>query len=219
MKPRMVRLGRRVAVELLLLLLTVGVAVRLGAAGHPGWALAALAAGGLASGLGIAIAWRAGELAMAWRCPRLDALALRAGALDAPWSVLVAADSALAALQGAGSYREFFPEARRHLVQSAFRALAAHHLAGRARAALVDAPEGEARARLEAQEALALRELDNLTHALRDLKARFVAASAPLPIGEAPPELRELGEQSLLLARSIDELHRAPESVPVPGGL
>lgn len=214
MKPRLLRVVRLFAFEGALLLLALLCGARLSSLGLWGPALLVLSLGLAGCGAGAFVALHSGDVRMAVRCPRLDALGLRPGSADAPWEALEAADGALAALESAGAYREFFPEARRHLVQSAFRALAAYRFAERALDALREAPEGEARQRLAAQEAAARREAASLTAALMDLKARFVAATAPLLEGAPGPALRELGIQTDLLATAIDELHRAPEAVP-----
>ena len=219
MRRRFARLSRRIWFEALLFGLGLAAAVRLAAMGSLGSAALSFSLLWLAALAGILVQRRAGDLAMAWRCPHLDALAMRAGSREAPWSALVAADAALASLSGCGSYREFFPEARAHVVQAAFRALAAHGLARRAREALDDAPDGEPRTRLEAQEAMAARELLSLTASLRELKARFVAATLPLAPTDPAAALRGLSAQSDALAESIDTLHRSPELVPVSGGL
>jgi len=219
MRRRLWAISLSVLPEALMLALGSAAAVRLATLGLPGSALLAAGLGVAAAGLGLAVLGRAGDLAMAWRCPRLRALSLSPGRhRDAPWGALAAADAALEALSSCGTYREFFPEARRHLVQAAFRALAAQALARRAREALGDAPEGEPRARLEAQEALALREVAGLTASLKELKARFVAATAPAALADSTSALRELGASSDALAESIDQLHRAPEWVPAAGG-
>jgi hypothetical protein len=210
----MLRVGRLFLFEGSLLALAAAASAHLFSLELWGTALMAFAVGLAGCAAGASVALRSGDLMMAWRCPRLDALALRADSADAPWEALAAADEALGALESAGGYREFFPEARRHLVQSAFRSLAAYRLAERALDALREAPEGEARERLAAQEAAARREVASLTAALKDLKARFVAATAPVLGGEAGPALRELGAQTDLLAVAIDDLNRTPEAVP-----
>ncbi|MGC4115359.1 MAG: hypothetical protein QM765_12290 [Myxococcales bacterium] len=214
MKRRLLRVLHLFAFEAALTALATAAGVHLLALGLWGTALLVLLVSVAGSAAGALVALRSGDLRMAWRCPRLDALALHADSADAPWEALVAADQALAALETAGTYREFFPEARRHLVQSAFRALAAYRLAERALDALREAPEGTARERLAAQEATARREVESLTAVLKDLKARIVAATAPVLEGDAGPELRELGSQTELLAVAIDDLHRAPEALP-----
>jgi len=219
MRRRVARISLRVWFEALLVGLGLAAAARLASMGSWGTALLALCLGGVAAGAGLLVQRRAGDLAMAWRCPRLDALAMRARSRHAPWDALEAADAALASLESCGSYREFFPEARRHLAQAAFRALAAHALASRAREALREAPEGEARARLEEQESMALREIASLAASMRELKARFVAATAPAVSADPTAALRILGEQSGVLAESIDTLHASPELVPLSGGL
>lgn len=219
MKLRLSRLARRIAVELALGLYTLAAAAALAHRGLPGTALLALLLGAAACAAGILVVRRSGALAMAWLCPRLDALAVRSEGRLAPWEALVAAEAALGALDAAGRYREFFPDARKHLLQSALRAVAAHHLADRARAAIAEAPEGAAKQRLVEQEALARREVASLCAALRELKARFVASTAPVLTGQAPSALATLAAQSEQLGLAIDDLHRAPEGVPVSGGM
>jgi hypothetical protein len=209
MRRRITQVVRRALPEALLLAWAAATAIRLAGMGLYGSAALALGLGVVAGGIGIAVGWRSGDFALAWRCPRLDALALRAGSREAPWGALAAADAALSGLESCGGYREFFPEARRHLIQAAYHALAADALARRAREALADAPAGESRARLEAQEARALREIGSLTASLRELRARFASATAPLLQIDAAAPLRGLGEQSDALAESIDALHRA----------
>jgi hypothetical protein len=213
MKRRLIHLARCLAFEAVLLAFATVATGRLLSLGLWGSGLVALALGVAGSTAGLLLLWRSAELAMAWRCPRLHGLGLVPTGRDAPWEALTASEAAMATLEGAGSYQEFFPEARRHLVQSAVRAQAARQLELRAREALRDAPEGDARGRLIAQQALAKRELADLTAALRDLKARLIASTAPLPSGVAPAVLRELGAQSEVLAESIDSLHRSAEGV------
>lgn len=149
--------------------------------------------------------WRRGELHLALFCPRLDALGLRPGSRAAPWAALSAADQALRVLTSdIGHFREFFPEARRDLCNAATRAVEAHRSLLRSEAALAVAPSGEARALLEAQRQRALAEIEGLTHALRELRARLVASTQPLPCTADPaPALRALDERSQVLSAEL----------------
>jgi hypothetical protein len=170
-------------------------------------ALAALTAA-VAAAAGVAVLTRSGELALAWNCPRLDRLGLRTDSGHLPWSTLRAAEAALAALeQEGGAYREFFPQARADLLRSACRVVDAHRLSRRAERALREAPPGVARQHLERQQLRADKELLELTRVLCELRARFVAFTAPMPSVEDPvPSLRALEQQTGALAQAIDEV-------------
>jgi hypothetical protein len=154
---------------------------------------------------GLVVLLRKGELHLALLCPRLDALGLRLATRKAPWQSLTAAEAALRALDHeVGHFREFFPEARRDLVNAAARALESQRNLTRAEAALVFAPQGESRALLEAQRERAARELERLTGSLRDLRARLVASTQPLPATADPANaLRALEERSRILSSEL----------------
>jgi hypothetical protein len=159
----------------------------------------------LAAAVGVAVLLRKGELHLALLCPRLDALGLRAGTRQAPWETLAAADDALLVLaRDVGHFREFFPEARRDLVNAAARAVEAQRSLARTEAALACAPPGEARALLVAQRERASHEIGQLTGSLRELRARLIASTQPLPATADPaPALRVLEERSQLLAAEL----------------
>lgn len=161
---------------------------------------------------GLAVLHRSGELLFTWRCPRLARLAVRTGSLDAPWSVLVEAESALRTLDGDGRrFREFFVEARPWLRDAARRAIASHAHALRFAAALASAPAGEGRRRLEAESRRSHEELARIGSALAELRARLVASTAPLSeVADPMPALTQLQSQTAALADALAEVDARP---------
>ncbi|MFL5458593.1 MAG: hypothetical protein ACJ78X_19520 [Myxococcales bacterium] len=159
----------------------------------------------VAAATGIVVLWCRGELRLATRCPRLDRLGLRVASHDAPWEALIAADAALRTLErDIGHFREFFPDARRNLINAAARALEAQRVLLRTEAALEHAPAGEGRILLEAQRTTAMQEIAGLTRSLRELRARLIASTQPLS-GTTDPafELRALEERTFALSREL----------------
>jgi hypothetical protein len=179
---------------------------------EPLWAAGVGAGFVLACGLGVLLQGRSGDWALAWRCPHLDRLGLKVSGRDAPWDVLRAAEGAIATLeQEAASFRAFFDGAHRDILESAHRAVALHHFRRRTEHALMDAPVGEARAKLEIQCANAGRELEQVHLLLRELKTRFIASSVSMPAGPDPAALlHALEERTGALGEALDELRRAP---------
>jgi hypothetical protein len=159
----------------------------------------------LAAAAGVVVLWRCGELQLAFCCPRLDRLGLRVAGRDAPWEALAAADAALQTLErDLGHFRDFFPDARRHLIGAAARALEAQRVLLRAEAGLSHAPRGEGRMQLEAQRARSMQEIAGLTRSLRELRARLIASTQPLGQGSDPAlELRALEERTSALSREL----------------
>jgi hypothetical protein len=204
----LVRVLFRLKTEVALAALGAAVGVHLAVFQAPAYAVLAALVAGLAAGAGMAVLTRSGELALAWNCPRLDALGLRSDSRDAPWAILRAAETTLAALDHeGGAYREFFPEARGNLLKSAYRVLDANGLRLRAERALREAPPGVARQHLERQRLRADQELLELTRMLHELRARLVAATAPMPrVDDAAPGLRALEQQTGALAEAIDHV-------------
>jgi hypothetical protein len=204
----LVRVLFRLKTEVALAVLGAVVGVHLAMLIAPVAVVLAAVLAGLATGAGIAVLTRSGELTLAWSCPRLDALGLRSDSRAAPWAILRAAEATLAALEHeGGAYREFFPEARANLLKSAYRVLDANGLRLRAERALRDAPPGVARQHLERQCLRADQELLELTRMLQELRARLVAATAPMPrVDDAQAGLRALEQQTGALAEAIDHV-------------
>ncbi len=202
---RILRLTRRLSVELALLALGAACAAKLGASV---WALAAGAWTLAACAAGVAVLHRRGELRLAWDCPRLDRLQLRVESNDLPWAALRSADSVLEALDAGGARRAgFYVGAKSELLKAASRVVDAHRLSARARAALIGAPEGEGRRRLEHQAQRADAELLSLTTLLRELRARMLAASAPVASVEDPTaSLEALARRTDALSQAVEEL-------------
>ncbi len=208
------RLLCRSSIELLLALAGMAIYGALLSAGERRNALIGLCAGLGGAVMGLLMLHRSGSLLLALRCPRLDALGLRAGSRSAPWTTLRAADDALRTLDEEGrGYRDFFPEARRDLLAAAFRAIESHRQLVRAEGALLAAPEEQARPRggagqlLRDQAERAELELHALTRTLRDLRARLIASTAPQhSVPDALPSLRALEERSEALAQAGEEV-------------
>jgi hypothetical protein len=158
--------------------------------------------------LGTLARWRRGEIELAWHCPRLDATEIRPGSRELPWEALRAADAVLGALESdAGELRSFFPGARAELIKSACRLIDAHRNLHRAQAALAFVPEGEARQQLNRQVASANAEKLRLLAALRELRARLVAATRAVPSVDDPlPSIEALTARSSALSGALDEL-------------
>src|SRR4051812_40713707 len=159
----------------------------------------------VAAGAGAIVLWRRGEVRLAIRCPRLDRLGLGIAALRAPWDALAAADAALRTLdRDIGHFREFFPDARRDLIEAAARALEAQRVLLRTEAGLEGAPPGQGRFLLEAQRTTAMQEIAGLSRSLRELRARLIASTQPLS-GTTDPasELRALEERTFALSREL----------------
>lgn len=202
---RLVQVARVVRVELLILAAGLSFST-VAVARAPLWATMVSGALCVSSiGLGLFTLLRTGELELAWWCPRLSALGLRPETSDLPWATLRAAELALTTFDREGrQFREFFPEARLELLRSACRVLDAHRLKVRAERALVDAPEGDARGRLQAQRQRADDELMRLTASLRSLRARLIASTAPVSSVEDPvPALERIDEQSRALEQAM----------------
>jgi hypothetical protein len=159
----------------------------------------------VAAGAGGVVLWRCGELRLAFCCPRLERLGLRVASRAAPWEALAAADVALRTLdRDLGHFREFFPGARRELINAAARALEAHRILLRTDAALEEAPPGEGRNLLEAQRVRSIQEIAGLTLSLRELRARLIASTQPLPAAIDPAlGLRALEERTSALSREL----------------
>jgi len=158
-----------------------------------------------AAGAGAVVLWRCGELRLAFRCPRLDRLGLRVGGREAPWEALAAADAALRTLErDLGHFRDFFPDARRDLIGAAARALEAQRVLVRTEAGLAHAPPGDARMVLEAQRTRSMQEIAGLTRSLREMRARLIASTQPVPAATDPAgELRALEERTSALSREL----------------
>ncbi len=187
------RCVRRALAELALLVLGMGAAVALEVRAGPSFASAACLSLGLAgAAAGLAVRLRAGELQMAWRCPRLDRLGLRPGSADAPWAVLEAAELALDALGPAQQrFPAFFPGARQELMRAACRAVAAHRRVACAR--------GE-----PGLEGRAADELARLAKLLKDIRGRLLDASSLVAVEDDPyPQLQALEERCGALAEAV----------------
>jgi hypothetical protein len=206
----LLRLARRALLEVIFALAGLAIGLQKLWNGEPDKALLGLAAGGAAALIGMLLLHRSGTLSLALRCPRLDAMGFQAGSPDAPWKVLSAADDALRTLAEEGrGYQDFFPEARRDLISAAFRALESHRLlvrAGRALAMFGDQlAEGERSPRklLRDQALRADQELLALTQTLRELRARFIAAThAQHRVPDALPSLHALEARSEALTEA-----------------
>jgi hypothetical protein len=198
----LLRVVRRLALELALVLAAVGCASMLSIRS----ALGVLALGLTGAAAGALWHWSRGALALAWRCPRLDALGLTVGGRDLPWAALGAADAALRVLDEEGrAFRTFFPDARLQLIKTATRTLDAHRLGRRAQRAIAHTPMGEGRIRLERQQLRADDEVAALTGLLMELRGRFIAATRPVASVECPlPDLQALTERTQALEASLD---------------
>jgi hypothetical protein len=175
---------------------------------EPTWAALAGGLGVAAALAGLAFAWQRGELRLAWRCPRLDRLGVKPLTRAAPWSVLCAAEAALVSLGGdVRRFEDFFETARLDIAKAARRAVQLQSLKLRADRALLHAPEGEARQALVQQTRLASEEQRSLEALLAELRARFVASTAPLPtVADPLPALKALEQRSGALGAALDEL-------------
>jgi hypothetical protein len=213
---RWLRLLRCTVTEALALAGGAGLAFFLYSEDEPIWA-------GLAAGLavvavvaGTLFLWRRGDLALAWRCPRLDGLGIAPRSRDLPWPVLRAAEDALSSLEGdVKRFESFFETARLDIARAARRALELQALHTRADRALARAPEGEARKLLDEQARRAEGELSDLRGLLCELQARFIASTAPLHTVDDPtPALRALEQRSGALGEALNEVQRkAPQRV------
>jgi len=138
-----------------------------------------------AAGAGAIALFCSGEVRLAVRCPAADA-ALRT--LD----------------RDIGHFRDFFPSARRDLINAAARALEAQRVLLRTDAALAEAPPGEGRILLEAQRTKSWHEIAGLTLSLRELRARLIASTQPLPAAIDPAlGLRALEDRTSALSREL----------------
>lgn len=183
MSRRIFRLVRRAFAEALLFGFGLGCACALELHRGPSvYSAACLALGLFGAGVGLAVRARAGELKLAWSCPRLDAMGLRPGSANAPWAVLAAAEGALEALGPAERrYRSFFPGARRDLLHAARRAVQAHG---------ANAPD----------------ELARLTRLLCDIRRRLVEATFVTGPDESPVlALEALEERCGALAEAVTQ--------------
>ncbi len=163
---------------------------------------------------GFVFTWRTGDLALAWRCPRLDRLGVRLKSRAAPWDVLGHAEAALQTLASeATPLDRFAPSARLDIARSARRAVEVHVVKSRAEGALRHAPEGAARQALLGQSAVATQELSSLNRLLAELRARFVASTAPLSSeDDAAPALLALNDTSVALGDAREEEDRPAAS-------
>ena len=176
-----VRVLLRLASEICLLALTLGLTALLLAA-HA-W-LHAIAV--LTLGLGVAAAalrtmHERGALALAWHCPRLDRR-IRVDTRELPWPVLVRAERLLTLLAGeARRYATFLPDADAQVLAAVERGLELHR---RLRPLLADplTREGHATAALSA-------ELGSLAEALDEIVSQLTLAATPAVAPIAPPEL------------------------------
>ena len=195
MNPRAIRVARCIVGECTLVGFGLGSAAALELDRGPSLASAAcLCLGLLGAAVGLVARARGGELTMAWRCPNLDALGLRVGFGDAPWSVLESAEAALEALVPAQQrYPDFFPNARGELITAACRAVAAH----RRLACAHHQPGLEGRA---------AEELAKLTRLLHQIRLRLLEATwTPLAEGDPLGALEALEERCGALATAVAE--------------
>lgn len=201
MQPRWMRVVRATLVECGLAAGATALAANAMTNGLAGRASAIAGLGALAIVAGVVGAWRRGRLALAWRCPRLDRAGLSVPGTAAPWAALVAAEAVLEAFDADdGRWRDYFGEARRDVFAAVRRALDLHRDHARGVRALVGAPAGEGRTRLEAQVQEAAAEIHRITGALQELRARLFAAtrrqvsSATLPLDAVAARAEVLGE-------------------------
>jgi hypothetical protein len=217
----LLRLVRRAMLEVILALAGLAICVCQLWNGEPNKALLGLAASAAGALIGMLLLHRSGALSLALRCPRLDEMGFQAGSPDAPWKVLSAADDALRTLAEEGrGYQDFFPEARRDLIAAAFRALESHRRfvrAGRALAMfgeLLTEGERSPRKLLRDQAERADRELLALTQTLRELRARFVAAThAQHSVPDALPSLHALEARSEALTEANEAVQIRRRSI------
>lgn len=201
------RLARRSGTEIAVALSSVAAAIQLFLFREPVLALGVLATGALTCAVAVAMLLQRGELQLAWRCPRLDRLGVELPASDAPWPALLAADSALSALDEASRrYPAFFPDGRRDLLRGATRAIEIHRLRTRSLAEASRLPDGLMRQGLELRAGRAGDELRQLERSLREIRSRLVEASAAPRCPEGEVALATLAERTTALADAVTEI-------------
>jgi hypothetical protein len=205
---RLQRLARRAGTEIMVALFALAAALQLVGLREPVLAAGTLAAGALTSVAAIAFLLRRGELQLAWRCPHLDRMGVVIDSADAPWSALLQADGAMAALEEAAvRFPAFFPDGRRDLLRGAHRAVDVHRARARALSEACRLPEGFPRRSLQLRAEKAGEELKVLEHSLGEIRSRLVeTASAPrCPEGEVA--LSALAERTAALAEAVVEIN------------
>jgi hypothetical protein len=202
------RLARRASTEIAVALSSVAAAIQLFILREPVLALGVLATGALTCAIAIAVLVQRGELQLAWRCPRLDRLGVELPSPDAPWSALLAVDSALAALDEASRrYPAFFPDGRRDLLRGVGRALDLHRLQTRSLAEASRLPEGLPRRSLQLRATRAGEELHQLERSLGEIRSRLVEASTAPHCEEGEMALSTLAERTTALADAVTEIN------------
>ncbi|HZN91941.1 MAG TPA: hypothetical protein VFB81_04530 [Myxococcales bacterium] len=216
---RLRRLARRAGTEIVVALFALAAAFQLVALREPVLALGTLAAGALTSVAAITFLLRRGELQLAWRCPHLDRLGVSIESADAPWSALLQADGAVAALDEASSrFPAFFPDGRRDLLRGAHRAVDVHRARARALSEACRLPDGFPRRGLLLRAAKAGEELQDLERSLGEIRSRLVeSATAPRCL-EGEAALTSLAERTAALAEAVTEIGSADILRPLPVG-
>ena len=163
---------------------------------------------------GLWFLWRQGELQLAWRCPRLDRLGVRLGAMDAPWEALRAADGAMDALDEASTrFPDFFPEGRRDLLKAVYRTLETHRRHRRTMAEALQLPDGLPRRGLERRAQQAGEELSSLTMSFGEIRSRLVETASTPRCEEGEALLGSLqGEGMLVYERMLQRFEKDYET-------
>jgi hypothetical protein len=216
---RLRRLARRAGTEITVALFALAAAFQLVALREPILALGTLATGALTSVAALSFLLRRGELQLAWRCPRLDRLGVSIASSDAPWSALLQAEGAVAALDEASArFPAFFPDGRRDLLRGAHRAVDVHRARSRALAEACRLPEGFPRRSLQLRAERAGDELRSLERSLGEIRSRLVeTASAPRCV-EGEAALASLAERTAALAEAVTEISGGDILRPLPVG-
>jgi len=202
------RLARRTGTEILVALFAIAAALQLVGLREPVLALGTLAAGALTSVAAVAFLLRRGELQLAWRCPHLDQLGVAVGSADAPWSALLQADGAMAALEEAAvRFPAFFPDGRRDLLRGAHRAVDVHRARARALSEACRLPEGLPRRSLQVRAEKANEELKLLEYSLGEIRSRLVETASAPRCEEGEVALSTLAERTAALAEAVVEIN------------
>lgn len=207
MKSRFFRIARRALTEGLVGVAAIAAAAQLWLLHEPGLAAAVAGVGGVTSAAGLWFLWRQGELHLAWRCPRLDRLGVRPGAVDAPWEALRAADGALDALDEASArFPDFFPEGRRDLIKAVYRTLETHRRHRRTMDEALRLPDGLPRRGLELRAQQAGEELSTLILSFGEIRSRLVETASTPRCEEGEALLGSLRRRSQALSEAVYEL-------------
>src|SRR6185295_8750048 len=218
---RLRRLARRAGTEITVALFALAAAFQLVALHEPVLALGTLAVGTLTSVAALSFLLRRGELQLAWRCPHLDRSGVAIDSKDAPWSALVQADGAMAALEEAATrFPAFFPDGRKDLLRGAHRAVDVHRARSRAMTEAYRLPEGLPRRSLQRRAEKAGEELEQLERSLGEIRSRLVETASAPRCEEGEVALTSLAERTAALAEAVVEIHGGERDIlrPLPVG-